>query len=309
MAKYSNIAVIYGSDSSEWEVSCRSGEFVAARIDDTQYSIYEIFARFGKWQLVAFRKKDSMRITFPEGARPEVNKNDFSVNVYGEKVKLDYAYIVQHGKPGENGLLQGYFEMLGIPFSSCSAFVSTVVFDKYSCKSYLRDVDFVHLAPDVLVRRGMDIPAVAEKILDRLGLPVFVKPTDGGSSFGISKVEHAEDLPSAVRFAFTEGDTVIVEKGDASAKKMNREAVSHARASAQAQLIMAIKDDLTEEEQDVFRRGRNANPGTKARHSTMSEYRLATGFEALIGWLYLKGETERLLTLIHLGWERCGNET
>lgn len=103
--------------------------------------------------------------------------------------------------------------------------------------------------------------------------------------------------------------SVIVEKGDASAKKMNREAVSHARASAQAQLIMAIKDDLTEEEQDVFRRGRNANPGTKARHSTMSEYRLATGFEALIGWLYLKGETERLLTLIHLGWERCGNET
>ena len=130
MAKYSNIAVIYGSDSSEWEVSCRSGEYTASRIDDTRYSIYEIFARFGKWQLVAFRKKDSMRVTFPEGARPEVNKNDFSVNVYGEKIQLDYAYIMQHGKPGENGLLQGYFEMLGIPFSSCSAFVSAVVFDK-----------------------------------------------------------------------------------------------------------------------------------------------------------------------------------
>ncbi|MBQ8022069.1 MAG: D-alanine--D-alanine ligase [Bacteroidales bacterium] len=212
MAKYSNIAVIYGSDSSEWEVSCRSGEFVASRIDDTQYSIYEIFARFGKWQLVAFRKKDSMRITFPEGARPEINKNDFSVNVYGEKVKLDYAYIVQHGKPGENGLLQGYFEMLGIPFSSCSAFVSTVVFDKYSCKNYLRDADFVHLAPDVFVRRGMDIPAVAEKTLARLGLPVFVKPTDGGSSFGISKVKQPEDLVSAIQYAFTEGPSVIIEK-------------------------------------------------------------------------------------------------
>ena len=103
--------------------------------------------------------------------------------------------------------------------------------------------------------------------------------------------------------------SVIVEKGDTSAKKMNREAVGFARASAQAQLILAIRDELTEEENDVFRRGRNANPGTKAKHSTMSEYRLATGFEALIGYLYLKGETDRLLKLIHLGWERCSNET
>ena len=130
MAKYNNIAVIYGSDSSEWEVSCRSGEFTASRIDDTRYSIFEIFARFGKWYLVAMRKKDSMRVTFPEEARPEVDKNDFSVTVYGEKIKFDYAYIMQHGAPGENGLLQGYLEMLGIPFSSCSAFVSAVAHSK-----------------------------------------------------------------------------------------------------------------------------------------------------------------------------------
>ena len=213
MAKYSNIAVIYGSDSSEWEVSCRSGEYTASRIDDTQFSIFEIFARFGRWQLVAFRKKDSMRVTFPEGARPEVNKNDFSVNVYGEKIKLEYAYIMQHGKPGENGLLQGYFEMLGIPFSSCSAFVSAVVFDKYSCKSYLHGVDYVHLAQDALVRKGEDIAAFAEKAAARLGFPVFVKPTDGGSSFGISKVSRKEDLVPAIQYAFSEGPTVIVEKG------------------------------------------------------------------------------------------------
>ena len=213
MAKYSNIAVIYGSDSSEWEVSCRSGEYTASRIDDTRYSIFEIFARFGKWQLVAFRKKDSMRVTFPEGARPEVNKNDFSVNVYGEKIQLEYAYIMQHGKPGENGLLQGYFEMLGIPFSSCSAFVSTVVFDKYSCKSYLHGVDFVKLAPDALVRRGEDVAAFAGKAGAKLGFPVFVKPTDGGSSFGITKVSRQEDLIPAIQYAFSEGPTVIVEKG------------------------------------------------------------------------------------------------
>ena len=213
MAKYNNIAVIYGSDSSEWEVSCRSGEFTASRIDDTRYSIFEIFARFGKWYLVAMRKKDSMRVTFPEEARPEVDKNDFSVTVYGEKIKFDYAYIMQHGAPGENGLLQGYLEMLGIPFSSCSAFVSAVAFDKYSCKSYLKDVDYVHFAPDTFVRKGMDIKAVAAKTVETLGLPLFVKPTDGGSSFGITKVHKAEELEEAISFAFSEGPTVIIEKG------------------------------------------------------------------------------------------------
>ena len=77
MAKYNSIAVIYGSDSSEWEVSCRSGEFVASAIDDTEYDVYEIFARFGLWQLVACRRKNSMRVTFPEEARPESTRLTF----------------------------------------------------------------------------------------------------------------------------------------------------------------------------------------------------------------------------------------
>lgn len=212
MTKYKNIAVIYGSDSSEWEVSCRSGEFVASRIDGTKYSIYEIFARFGKWQLVAYKKKDSMRVTFPEGSRPEINKNDFSVEVLGEKIVFDYAYIVQHGTPGENGLLQGYLEMLKVPFSSCSAYVSTVAFDKYSCKSYLRDAEIVKLAPDTLVRKGQNVEERSAKAVAKLGLPVFVKPTDGGSSFGITKVGKAEELPTAINYAFSEGPTVIIEK-------------------------------------------------------------------------------------------------
>lgn len=212
MEKYSNIAVIYGSDSSEWEVACRSGEYTSSRIDETKYSVYEIFARFGKWQLVACRKKDSMRITFPEGARPEIDKNDFSVNVFGEKIKFDYVYIMQHGTPGENGLLQGYFEMLGIPHSGCSAFVSAVAFEKYSCKSYLRGVDYVKFAPDAFVRKGMDVDAFSADTVAKLGLPLFVKPVDGGSSFGISKVKTADELPSAINFAFSEGPAVIVEK-------------------------------------------------------------------------------------------------
>lgn len=211
MAKYQSVAVIYGSDSSEWEVACRSGEFVASRIDEYKYDVYEIFARFGQWKLVAMRRANSMRSPFPEGAQPEVDKTDFSVMVLGEKVKFDFAYIMQHGAPGETGLLQGYLEMLGVPHSSCSAFVTTVAFDKYSCKSYLRGADYVKLSPDAFIRQGDDVEAFSKKTVEKLGLPLFVKPTNGGSSFGITKVEKADDLPAAVRYAFTEGDTVIVE--------------------------------------------------------------------------------------------------
>ena len=207
-AKYNNIAVIYGSDSAEWEVSCSSGEFTALHIDDTKYNIYEIFARFGQWNLVAFRNKNSMRVTLPEEARPKVDKNDFSINLYGEKIKFDFAYVMQHGKPGESGQLQGYFEMLNIPYSSCSSFVSAIVFDKYSCKTYLQDVDFVKLSPGAFIRRGEDVSKFSEKTLAKLGLPVFVKPTDGGSSFGVTKVKQAEDLPSAINFAFSQGEDV-----------------------------------------------------------------------------------------------------
>ena len=92
MSRYQSIAVIYGSDSSEWEVSCRSGEFTASRIDEFKYDVYEIFARFGDWKLVAMRKANSMRVPFPEGAQPQVDKTDFSVRVLGEKVKFDFVY-------------------------------------------------------------------------------------------------------------------------------------------------------------------------------------------------------------------------
>ena len=213
MGKYKAIAVIYGSDSSEWEVSCRSGEYVASRIDETAYDIYEIFARFGRWSLVALRKQNSMRVTFAEGARPEVDKTDFSVSIYGEKVKFDFAYIVQHGFPGETGHIQGYLEMLGVPFSSCGAFVSSTVFDKFACKCYVRETGLVQCAPDIFVRKGDDVEEVAAQAARTLSFPVFVKPTSGGSSFGITRVTEASALPEAVRFAFPESPTVIIEQG------------------------------------------------------------------------------------------------
>ena len=213
MGKYRSIAVIYGSDSSEWEVSCRSGEFVSSRIDQSLYDVYQIFARFGKWQLVACRKANSMRVTFPETARPEVDKTDFSVSVLGEKVKFDYAYIVQHGAPGESGELQGYLEMIGVPFSSCSASVSSIAFDKYACKSYIRDLGVVRCAPDVLARKGHDLDEVCSAATGKLEFPVFVKPTIGGSSFGVTMVKKPEELRQAVEFAFSEGPAVLIEQG------------------------------------------------------------------------------------------------
>ena len=209
--KYNKIAVIYGSDSSEWEVSCRSGEFTASRIDGAKFDVYEIFARFGRWTLAAYRKKNSMRVVIPEGERPVIDKNDFSVTVAGEKVKIDYAYIMQHGTPGENGLMQGYLEMLGVPHSGCNAFVAAMTFDKFSCKSYLKDVDFVKCAEDMFIRKGESLEGLAEKAVQKLGLPMFVKPTDGGSSFGVTKVKNVEDFDKAVEYAFSEGNMLIAE--------------------------------------------------------------------------------------------------
>ncbi len=206
-----NIAVIYGSDSSEWEVSVRSGEFTSSQIDGTKYNVYEIFARFGRWNLVAYRPKGGERVVFAEDARPEIVKNDFSVVIGGVSVKFDYAYIMQHGTPGENGLMQGYLEMLGVPHSGCNAFVSAVTFDKFSCKSYLKDVDFVKCADDIFLRKGEAVEGMAQKAVEKLGLPMFVKPTDGGSSFGVTKVKTVEDFDKAVEYAFSEGNMLIAE--------------------------------------------------------------------------------------------------
>ena len=212
MSKYKSIAVIYGSDSSEWEISCRSGEFTASRIDGTRYDVYEIFARFGQWSLAAYRKRNSVRNILPEGQRPQIDKTDFSVVIDGQKTRFDFAYIMQHGTPGENGLKQGYLEMLAIPFSSCSSFVSTVTFDKFTCKNYLRNVDYVKCADDVFIRRGEVTPDLGAKVIDRLGLPLFVKPTDGGSSFGVVKVKEAGEFDDAVKTAFSEGKMILAEK-------------------------------------------------------------------------------------------------
>ena len=209
--EYKSVVVIYGSDSSEWEVSVKSGEFTSSQIDGSRYDVYEMFARFGQWHLVAYRKKGQERVVIPADERPAIDKSDFSVMLDGEKVKFDFAYIMQHGTPGENGLMQGYLEMIGVPHSGCNAFVAAMTFDKFSCKSYLKDVDFVKCADDIFLRKGESLEGLAQKAVEKLGLPMFVKPTDGGSSFGVTKVKNVEDFDKAVEVAFSEGNMLLAE--------------------------------------------------------------------------------------------------
>jgi D-alanine-D-alanine ligase len=154
-----------------------------------------------------------MRVTFPEGARPEIEKNDFSVQVLGERVKFDFAYIVQHGAPGETGQMEGYLEMLGIPCSTCDSSTCSIVFDKYACKCYIRELGLAKCAPDVFVRHGMDHEEAQKEVAEKLKFPVFVKPTQGGSSFGVTRVMRPEDVGPAVQFAFSENHTVLIEQG------------------------------------------------------------------------------------------------
>jgi D-alanine-D-alanine ligase len=238
-----NIAVIYGSDSSEWEVSCRSGEFTASRVDGKKYNVYEVFARFGKWTLAAYRNINSMRVVIPEDQRPEIDKTDFSVMIDGQKIKFEYAYIMQHGTPGENGLMQGYLEMLGVPHSGCNAFVSAITFDKFSCKSYLKDVDFVKCADDIFLRKGESTEGLAQKAVEKLGLPMFVKPTDGGSSFGVTKVKSVEDFDKAVGYAFTEGNMLIAE-----AAIVGRELTCAVYYNGKENVALPVIEILTENE-------------------------------------------------------------
>ena len=238
-----NIAVIYGSDSSEWEVSCRSGEFTASRVDGSKFNVYEIFARYGKWSLAAYRKKNSMRVVIPEDQRPQIDKTDFSVMIGESKVKFDYAYIMQHGTPGENGLMQGYLEMLGVPHSGCNAFVSAITFDKFSCKSYLKDVDFVKCADDLFLRKGESVEGLAQKAVEKLGLPMFVKPTDGGSSFGVTKVKSVEDFDKAVEYAFSEGNMLIAE-----AAIVGRELTCAVYYNGKENVALPVIEILTENE-------------------------------------------------------------
>lgn len=214
------IALIYGGNSEEAEVSIKSGKNVSANISREKYDVYEIVLRGGSWRVLnpdgdvvcANVAENHLKNIIEIGKSDvgvEVDKGDFSFAHNGVKVKFDFAFIMIHGTPGENGLLQGYLDMIMVPYNTCSSFVSAVTFDKHSCKRFL-DFAGVKMAKDVFFHKGDNY--CADKIIEQLGLPVFVKPTNGGSSFGVTKVKKKEDLKAAVDFVFSEYDSVIIEE-------------------------------------------------------------------------------------------------
>lgn len=210
-----SIALIYGGNSEEAEISIQSGKNVAGSICREKYDIYEVLLRGVNWRVL---NPDGGQVDMDvalgslqnvQGSGVEVDKTDFSFEWDGRKVKFDMAFIMIHGTPGENGLLQGYLEMMGVPYNTCSAYVSAITFDKHSCKRFIEHAG-IKMAKDVFIRRGSSYNA--QEIVAQLGLPVFVKPTNGGSSFGITKVKKVEDLVPAIELVFREYDSVIIEE-------------------------------------------------------------------------------------------------
>ena len=204
-----NLALIYGGDSAEVGISILSGRNVSRYIDRSKYNVYHVLLKGASWQVV--EASGEATESSPEAGMTvlaQVDKNDFSFTFQGKKRKFDLAMIMIHGTPGENGVLQGYLEMMGVPFTTSSSAVSASAFDKQICKVLLRDCGF-KLAPDVCLRKGKGFSV--KKIVEKLGLPLFVKPCSGGSSFGVSKVMKAEELEDAVNLAFRHSDTVLVE--------------------------------------------------------------------------------------------------
>jgi D-alanine-D-alanine ligase len=193
-----NIAIVAGGDSSEYVVSVRSGANVLKAINQELFNPWLVRIKGEEWIVLDGETKLA-----------DIDKSDFSFMVNGQKCKFDYAYIIIHGTPGEDGLLQGYFEMLQIPYSSCNVQASALTFNKFFCNNYLRSFD-IPMAQSV--RLIISEKYSAAQIIDSLGLPLFVKPSAGGSSFGVTKVKIAEDLVEAVNKALDESPEAIIEQ-------------------------------------------------------------------------------------------------
>lgn len=193
-----NIAIVCGGDSSEAEVSLKSGRNLKVMMDGGAYNTFIVFMKASYWAVQVDGCPDSI-----------IDKSDFSFVHDGVKTTFDCAYITIHGTPGENGILQAYFELVSIPYTSCGVFTSALTFNKFACKAFASQYG-VDTAKAILVRKGDSVDA--RDVLERLGSPCFVKPNNAGSSFGVSKVKDASDLNPALEKAFAEDDEVIIEE-------------------------------------------------------------------------------------------------
>jgi D-alanine-D-alanine ligase len=147
-------------------------------------------------------------VVLPDGSHTPIDRNDFSFEEGGVRKHFDFAYVTIHGTPGENGILQGYFDLIGMPYSNCGLLASAITFNKFTCNQYLKSFG-VSVSESLLLRKGQTISN--DDVVEKIGLPCFVKPNAGGSSFGVTKVKTADQIQPAIQKAFHEGDEVMIE--------------------------------------------------------------------------------------------------
>ncbi len=194
------IAIVCGGDSSEHDVSLRSGQGLFSFFDKQRYHVYIVDVKGTDW-----------RVHLEDGTTAPIDRNDFSFVVDDRRVFFDYAYITIHGTPGENGIMQGYFDLIRMPYSTGGVLVEALTFNKFALNQYLKSFG-VRVAESLLVRRGQEDLIKEQDVLDRIGIPCFVKPAEDGSSFGVSKVKNIDQLAAALRNAMMESDQVMVEQ-------------------------------------------------------------------------------------------------
>ena len=190
-----NIAVIEGGFSSEAEISYKSAKTVRDNLNSEKYQIWQVIITEDKW------------IVLLDGTEIPIDKTDFSF-INGNKISFDAAFIMIHGTPGEDGKLQGYFDMLNIPYTGCNQFASALTFNKFYCNKALKSMGITCANGVYLANKQFN----TNDIIKEIGLPCFVKPADGGSSFGAGKVKSKDELEPAILKAFNHGNSVIIEE-------------------------------------------------------------------------------------------------
>lgn len=193
------IAIVAGGDSSEHDVSLRSAEGIYSFLDKERYEVYIIEIKGMTWEA-----------HLKDGSRSNVDRNDFSFMEGGKRIRPDFAYITIHGTPGENGILQGYFDLIHLPYSTSDVLVEAMTFNKFTLNQYLKGFG-VSVSESLIVRKGFEHLVTDDEIIEKIGLPCFVKPNAGGSSFGVTKVKSADQIHEAILKAMCESDEVMVE--------------------------------------------------------------------------------------------------
>jgi D-alanine-D-alanine ligase len=197
--KRTRVAVLTGGFSPEWRISLLTGQTILKNLNENEFEALELRILKDGWKVIVGEESF------------EVDKRDFSWRDHeGIKRHFDLAFMAIHGHPGEDGVLQGYLETIGIPLAGSGVFASSLSFNKAQSSAYAAKFD-VSVAPSILLRVGEPIPEKEVKAI--LGFPVFVKPNRSGSSFGISRVANSSELEAAISIAFEHDELIIIEKG------------------------------------------------------------------------------------------------